>query len=131
MTECVVAPALQRVYGQRVLHVDQGADCRIDARQRLDCEDRMKKPGAAAAELLRHLDAHDAERKELVDERLRDFGALVHLPAERPDFAIGELVHAVTKQALVFGQGRQGWLSHAAMLTPETYAGRAFEARHS
>src|SRR5215471_10342072 len=78
----------------------------------------MKEPCATAAELLWNLDAHDAERKKFVNERLGNLCALVHLTAERTDFAVRELIHAVTKQPFVFGQVRQGWLSHARMLTP-------------
>ena len=43
---------------------------------------------------LRDLDAHDPQLEELVDEGARDLGVLVHLPHERPDLAIRELVDA-------------------------------------
>src|SRR5205085_1485949 len=58
-------------------------------------------------------DVHHAELEEFVDQRRRDFRPLVHLAAERPDLAIGELIHAVTKQTLVLGKARQGGLRHA------------------
>ena len=73
----------------------------------------MEEPGAAAAEFLRDLDAHHAELEELLDEAGRNLRALVHLAAERADLAIRELIHAVAKQAFVFGQARQGRLRHA------------------
>ena len=66
------APAENRVDHERVLHVDEHADRRIDARQLLDGEDRVKKPAAAAAEALGNLDAHHAEVEQAVDERAGD-----------------------------------------------------------
>ena len=59
----------ERVDHQRVLHVDQHADRRIDARQRLDRQDRVEEARAAAAVALGNLDAHHAEVEQLVDER--------------------------------------------------------------
>ena len=66
--DLVVAPAHHGVDDERVLDVDQHADRWIDPRQRFDREDRVEERGAGAAKALRNLDAHDAEREELVDE---------------------------------------------------------------
>ena len=52
----VAAPAQQRVDHERVLHVDEHADRRIDARQRLDREHRVEEGRAAAAVDLGNLD---------------------------------------------------------------------------
>ena len=38
--------------------------------------------------------------------------ALVHLADERPDFAVGELVHAVAEEPFVLGQRGQRGLRH-------------------
>ena len=61
----------------------------------------MKEARAAAAVALGDLDAHDAEIEQLLDEAVRNRRALVHLPDERPDFAVREFVDAVVKQALI------------------------------
>jgi hypothetical protein len=58
----------------------------------------------AAAVALGDFDAHDPQLEELVDEGARDLGLLVHLPHERPDLAIRELVDAGLEQPFVFGQ---------------------------
>ena len=78
----------------------------------------MKEARAGAAELLRDFDVHDAQAEQLVDQRYRDPRAFVHLAADRADFAIGELIHAVAEEAFVLGQGGQRGLGHGpAMLT--------------
>ena len=120
--DVVAAPAQQRVDDERVLHVDEHADRRVDARQRLDRQDGMEERRAAAAVALGDLDAHDAEVEQLVDERARDLGVLVHLADERPDLAVRELVHAVAEQPFVFGQRRQrasGMSSVFSIVTPK------------
>ena len=78
----------------------------------------MKEARAGAAERFRNLDAHDAEVEQLGDEPVGDSGLLVHLADQRPDFAVGELVDAVAKQALrprsvssAAGWSRQGDVS--------------------
>src|SRR5437016_14357584 len=54
-----------------------------------------------------HLDTHDAELEELVDEGTGDAAVLVHVADERANLAVGELEDGVTKEALVFGERRQ------------------------
>ena len=105
--DLVGAPAQQRVDDERVLHVDEHADRRIDARQRLDGQHRVEERAAGAAEAFRHLDAHHAELEQLLDERRRNLGLLVHLADERADLPVRELVDAVAEQRFVFGQPRQ------------------------
>ena len=102
--QIVAAPAQQRVDDERVLDVDEHADRRIDARQRLDGEHGVKKAGAAAAVRFGNLDAHHAEPEQLVDERAGNRGVLVHLTDERPDLAVGELVDAVADQPFFLGE---------------------------
>ena len=101
------APAHHGVDDERVLHVDEHADRRIDARQRLDREHRMEERAAGAAEALRHLDAHHAELEQLLDQLGRELRVLVHFARERADFPVRELVDAVAKNRFVFGQPRQ------------------------
>ena len=69
LLDVLAAPAEQRVDDQRVLHVDEHADRRVDPRQRLDRQHRVEEAGAGAAVALGDLDAHDAEVEQLVDER--------------------------------------------------------------
>src|SRR6185436_16909430 len=107
LLDLVAAPAQEGVDHERVLHVDQHANRRIDARDRFHREHRMKEAGAAAAVALGDLDAHDAEIEQLADERRRQLGLLVHFAHQRPNLPVGELVHAVAEQPFVFGQGRQ------------------------
>ena len=110
---------MQRVDDERVLHIDEHAHGRVHARQGFDGQHGMEEPGAPTAELLRHLDAHHAEAEQLLDQRGRNLRALVHLAAERANLAIGEFIHAVTKEAFVFGQARQGRLGHAGDVSKE------------
>ena len=106
--DVVGAPAHHGVDDQRVLHVDEHADRRIDARQRFDREHRVEERAAGAAEAFRHLDAHHAELEQLLDQLRRELRVLVHLARERADFLVGELVNAVAENHFVFGQPRQG-----------------------
>ena len=105
--QIVAAPAKQRVDDERVLDVDEHANRRVDARQRLDGEHGVKEAGAAAAQVFRDLDPHDAEPEQLVDERAGNRGVLVHLADERADLAVGELVDAVAEQPLFVGERGQ------------------------
>ncbi len=91
---------------ERVLDVDQHADRRVDARERLDGEHRVEEARAAAAVGVRDLDAHHAEVEELGEQALVDLGVLVHVADERADLAVGELVHAVAEELFVFGERR-------------------------
>ena len=76
---------------------------------------------ARAAVRLGNLDAHDTEVEQLVDEVARDLRVFVHVVHDWADFAVGELVHAVTEEFLVvvkLGQRGQGFhlLLHKASL---------------
>src|SRR5687767_15778356 len=51
-----------------VLDVDQDAAGGVNVRQLLDDQDGVEERGAGAAELLRHLDAHDPELEEAPDQ---------------------------------------------------------------
>ncbi len=103
----VVAPAQQRVDDEGVLHVDEHADRRIHARERLDGQHRVEERRACPAVALGNLDAHHAQLEQLVDQRARDLGVLIHLADQRPDLPVGELVHAVAKDDFVFGETSQ------------------------
>ena len=80
----------------------------------------MEEPAAGAAVGLGHLDAHDAEIEQLVDQRARNLRLLVHFADQRPDLGLGELAHAVAENPLVFGEHGQrrggvgGLLRHGA-----------------
>ena len=75
----------------------------------------MEEAGAAAAVAVGNLDAHHAEREQLVDQRGRELRVLVHLADQRADFLVRELVHAVAQEPFVLGQSRQGL--HPRMLS--------------
>jgi hypothetical protein len=66
----------------------------------------VKERRAGAAVALGNLDAHDAELEQLVDQRSRDLRVLVHFANLGTNFAVGEFVHAVAENDLVFGQAR-------------------------
>ena len=108
LLEVGVGPAHERVDDQRVLHVDEHAERRVDARQRFDGQHGVEQRGAGAAVFLGNLDAHDAEVEELRQQRRRHLGVFVHLAHERPHLAVGELVDAVGEEAFVVGQLGQG-----------------------
>ena len=101
------APTQYRVDDERVLDVDEDADRGIDARQLLDGEDRVKEAAAGAAERLGDLDPHDAERKQLLDERPRQRGAGVHLGDQRLHGIPGELTDGLAKELLVLAEAGQ------------------------
>ena len=56
---------------------------------------------------LGHLNPHDPQVEQLVDERSRDVGLLIHFPDVRTYFPIRELVHAVAEQGLILMEDRQ------------------------
>ena len=101
-------PAQQGIYDQRVLDVDEDANRRIDLGQRFNRKDGVKEPRPGAAVPLGDLDAHHAELEQAVDEGPRHPRLVVHFADKRPDFAPGELEHAVAEQPFVFGQSAQG-----------------------
>jgi hypothetical protein len=119
--DVVVAPPVERVHHERVLHVHEDADRGVYARDRFDGQDRVEEGRAGSAVGLGDLDAHRAELEQLVDEVPRNLRVLVHVVHARPDFAVGELVHAVTEEFFVLaklGQRGQGFdvLLHKASL---------------
>ena len=114
--EFIAAPTEQRVDDERVLDVDEDADRRIDARQRLDREHCMEEARAGAAERLGNLDAHHAEIEQLVDELARNRRVFVHVADDRSDLAVREFVHAVAEEPFVFGQRGQGRMDQFRVL---------------
>ena len=100
--DVVAAEPQHRVDDQRVLDIDQHADRRVDPRQLFDRQHGMKEAAAGAAMGLGDLDPHHAEVEELVDERARNLGVLVHFAHEGPDLRLGKCPHAVAENRLVF-----------------------------
>jgi hypothetical protein len=102
------SPALViQIDHQRVLHVDQHANRRVDARERLDGKHRVEECAPPATLRLVDLDPHHPQVEQLLDEPIGDLGLLVHGPDQRPDFAIRELVDAFFEQPFIVGKGRQ------------------------
>ena len=107
----VRAPAQQRVDDQRVLHVADHRDSRVDPRQLLHGENRQKEMPAGAAPAFRDLDAHDAEPEQLVDELPGHAGLVVHPARERRDLGFGERPDGGAQQAFLLreaGERRRG-----------------------
>ena len=71
-------PAQQRIDDERVLHVDEDADRRVDGGQRFDREHRVEEGAAGAAVRVGNLDAHHPQLEHPVDE------AAGHLGVDRP-----------------------------------------------
>ena len=107
------APAQQRVHDQRVLDVNQHGHRGVHAGQRLHGEHGVEEARAAPAELFRRLDAHDAERKQTVNQRPRHGGLLVHVAHRGPDFPVGKFVNALPEEAFVLRKRGQRRLGHA------------------
>ncbi len=74
----------------------------------------MKEAGAAAPELVRRFDTHDAECEEPGEQRARNRAALIHVTGERTDLPVGELIHAVVKESFVIGQRGERRQGHAS-----------------
>ena len=102
-----VAPADEGVVDQRVLHIDDDAGGRIDARHFFDRENGLEELRAAAAVLFGDFDSHQSELKEFLDEALVEDALLVHLFDQRAHFLFGEAANVVAKEYLVFGEAGQ------------------------
>ncbi len=68
----------------------------------------MEEASASAAQRLGDLDPHEPEIEEAANEDRVQSGLLVHLADMGPDPLLGERPHAVTENALVFGQDGEG-----------------------
>ncbi len=102
-----VAPAHEGLGDERVLHVDAHRDRRVDARQLLDGEHRHEERRAGAAVRRRHLDSHEAERKQLLDQAGGEARFAVHAGDERPYATLGEVAHGLPEELLVGGENRE------------------------
>src|SRR4029077_11478459 len=67
-------------------------------------KNRLKKLAARPAVLLRNLDPHEAQLKELVEQRVIEDPLLVHLFRQRANLVVGKLTDVVAEQNLVFGK---------------------------
>jgi hypothetical protein len=71
------APPEQCIQGERVLNIHQHRYRRIDARELLDGDDRVKECATGAAKALRDLDPHHSQCEQQIDEGPRDRTAVV------------------------------------------------------
>ena len=94
----------QGIVDQRVLHIDHNSRRRIDARQFFDRQDGLEERACSSAVLLGHLDAHQAQLEELVDERVLEHAFLVHLLHVRTHALVGKLAYRIAKQHFIFGE---------------------------
>ncbi len=100
-------PTQQGIVDQRVLHIDDNSRRGIDTRQLLHRQDGLEERACSAAVLLGHLDAHQAQLEELVDQRVLEHALLVHLLYVRTHALVGELADSVAKQHFIFGERDQ------------------------
>src|SRR5581483_11377949 len=87
------AQAVVRRHGER--------DRRVDARELLDADAVVDGGHRGAAVLLGELDAHEAERREAMNQLDREVLRLVPLADVRTDFGFGELADAPAQQRLL------------------------------
>ena len=106
-------PAQQRVDHERVLHVDEHADGRIDRRDLFDREHRFKQRARRAAVLLGNLDAHKAEFVQLAQQASVEVRLLIHRADERRDLGTGEVADGGAEELFVRGELRE-WLHGVA-----------------
>src|ERR1017187_4920239 len=99
-----IGPAQNRIPEQRVLHVHDYSGGSVGPRQFFDGQDRLKKLAARSTVLLRNLDAHQAELKELVDQAVIEHRLFVHLFRQRTNLVAGKLAAVFAEQNLVFGE---------------------------
>ena len=86
----LVRPPEQRVDDQCVLHVDHDGNRRVDPGQGLNGKHGLEESAALAAEFLRNLDAHQAEREQAVHNLAAQLAGLVHLPDMGSDLRVRE-----------------------------------------
>lgn len=89
---------------QCIVNIDHHTDAGVDARQLLDRDDRGGEVHSRTAELLWHLNAHQALLEELLhDLRVHSLG-FIHFPDLRADLLHCELRHGVGHQGFRLGQ---------------------------
>ena len=99
-----IGPAQNRIRHQCVLYVHDYAGGSVGPRTFFHGYDRFKELAARAAVLLRNLDAHQTELKELVYQAVIEYRLFVHLFRQRTNLVVGELADVVAEQNLVFGK---------------------------
>ena len=75
------APVHQRVDDKRVMHINEQRHRRVDLGKRLHGQNGVKECAAAAAEFLGNLNAHQAQRKQLAQERQIHLLIFIHAAA--------------------------------------------------
>src|SRR5262249_19118407 len=85
-----------------VMRGNRQRDAGIDARELLDADAVVDRRHRGAAVLLRELDAHEPELRELGDELGRKMLRLVPLADVRPHLGLGEVAHRAAQQRLLF-----------------------------
>jgi hypothetical protein len=108
----LVRPAQQGVEHERVLHVDEHRDARIDGRQRLDRQDRVEERAARAAVAVRDLDAHQAQLEEARQDRRIEGPLLVHVGDVAGDAVAGVGQHRVAEHRFFLGEARERGVCH-------------------
>src|SRR5213593_4150082 len=96
-------PTHNGIVYQRVLHIDEHAEGRVDTGNFLNCKNRHEKAARTAAEFFGNVNSHQAELEQFRNNALLELRFLVHLSDERTDSSFGERPARVAKQHLVFG----------------------------
>src|SRR4029077_16790275 len=75
----------------------------------------FKELSARAPILLRHLNPHQPEREELINQFMLKYAFLVHFPDLGPQGLVGKLAYVVAKQVFIVGK-RHEWLRRRGKL---------------
>ena len=89
------------------MHVHNHARGSIHARKLLNRENRLKELAARTTVLLGHLNSHQPELEELVNEVFVEDTFFVHLLYQRANFLFSELADVVAEKNLVFREAGQ------------------------
>jgi len=99
-----VGPAQERADDEGVLDVDEDADGGIDGGDFFDGEDGFEEGSGGATVGFGDLDAHEAELKELAEERGVEGLLFVHGADEGRDFVAGKVADGVAEEGFVGGE---------------------------
>jgi len=88
------------------LHVDQHAHRRIDSRDFFHGQHGFKQRSCSTAVFLWHLDAHQAELVQLLEQAGVELLRLVHLTDQRGDFFARKLANGVAEHLFIGGKLR-------------------------
>ena len=105
----VGAPAAQRVHNQRIVHIDEDGDGRVDGGDGFDSENGVEESAAGASKDSGISIPMRPSSKSCGDEIGSELLLVVHAAHERLDLFLGELLHRVVEERFFFGElGERG-----------------------